>query len=146
MDDVRNLQTLEGIIYREGRSFLQYVRESFPWTTPTEKDLLVQLEQLAREEGTALTRLGRFLQRRRHPVATLPPFPMEFTTQNFVSLGSLLPQLAADERRGLAALEQDLQAVTDPEGRELVQSLIAMKQSHVQTLEQLAGRGQPHAA
>jgi hypothetical protein len=129
---------LEGIIRREGRSLLQYVSEAFPWVSAGTDGALTELRRLTAEERDAVGALTRFLARRRHTVPYLGAYPMAFTTMNYVSLGHLLPRLLEHQRRALAALEADRQALTDAEARAEVDKVLEMKRKHLQTLEALA--------
>jgi hypothetical protein len=63
---------------------------------------------------------------------------MAFTTLNFVSLDYLLPRLAEDGRRAVAALERDRAALTDADARAELDRLLDQKRRHLKTLEALA--------
>ena len=138
MVDARTQAQVQQLLRRESRSFLQYISDSFPWTTPEETDALAQLQKVTDEERSANAALGRFLVRQRITPPHLGPYPVAFTTLNFVSLDHLLPLLAAYERRAIADLENDLVSFADPEGREQVRKLLDMKRQHLKTLEALA--------
>jgi hypothetical protein len=129
---------LEGIIRREGRSLLQYVSEAFPWVRTGTDEALTRLQQLVGEERDAVAALSRFLVRRRHTPPYLGSYPMAFTTMNFVSLDFLVPRLAEQQRRAIAELEKDRQALTDAEAKVEVDKVLQMKRQHLQTLEALA--------
>src|SRR5438445_13733045 len=138
MLDARTQARLQGILRRESRSFLQYVRDSFPWTSPGEEGALVQLQTLIEEERTANAALARFLIRDRIPVPHLGPYPVAFTTLNFVSLDHLLPLLVDAERRSILELEKDLIGFADSDCRLEIQKLLDMKRQHLKALEALA--------
>lgn len=129
---------LETAIRREGRSLLQYVSEAFPWTNSAGDPNTENVRELAREERDAVGALVKFLTRRRHTVPYLGPYPMAFTTMNFVSLEYLLPRLADDGRRAIAALERDRSALTDADARAEVEKFLEMKRRHLKALEALA--------
>ena len=132
---------LETIIRREGRSLLQYQSEAFPWPKSSGDPTPEKVRQLAREERDAVGALVKFLARRRHTVPYLGPFPMAFTTMNFVALDFVLPRLAEDGRRAVAALERDRAALTNGEARAEVDRLLEMKRRHLKALEALAEGG-----
>ena len=138
MLDARTQTRLQQILRRESRSFLQYISDSFPWTSPEEKDALAQLQTLMEEERRAIAAFAKFLIRHRIPVPHLGPYPVAFTTLNFVALDHLLPMLADAERRCIAELENDLASFTDSECRQEIQTLLDMKREHLKTLEALA--------
>ncbi len=129
---------LSNVTARESRSLLQYVAESYPWTTPEEQGVLARLDQLITEERQGAAALGRLLLRRRHQAPYVGQYPMSFTTINFVSLGHLLPLLIQHQRAAIRQLEQDVAQVTDPEARTQVDALLAMKQRHLTELEKMS--------
>jgi hypothetical protein len=138
MLDSRTQTQLQELLRRESRSFLQYVRDSFPWTTSEEKPALAQLQTLIEEERRAIAALAKFLARQRIAIPYLGPYPVAFTTLNFISLDHLLPILVDTERRALLDLESDLANFTDPECRHEVEKLLDLKRRHVKILKGLA--------
>src|SRR5438445_8864998 len=104
MLDSRTQTRLQQLLRRQSRSCLQYVSDSFPWTTSEEKPTLAQLQTLIDEERRANAALAKFLTRQRIPVPYLGSYPVAFTTLNFVSLDHLLPILVDTERRAIADL------------------------------------------
>lgn len=138
MIDAQTYALLQGLMRREGRSLLQYVSEAFPWTTAEKGEAAAQLRAMAEEENAGMAALARLLTRNHRTPPYLGSYPMDFTTLNFVSLEHLLPQLAASQRRGIAAIERDLNDLIDPEVRDVVGGLLAKKHQHLQTLEKLA--------
>ena len=143
--DAATRALLENILRREARSLLQYVSQSFPWTTADEEQALVRLQELVREQSRAVGALSQFYARREHTVPYLGSFPSSFTTINFVSLDHLLPLLAEAERQSLEQLERDVTKLTDPEAREVVQKMVELKRSHLSTLKTLT-TSHPEAA
>ncbi len=138
MIDTRTAAVLQEIVRRESRSFLQYVRESYPWTTPEERDALDKLQNLIDEELQAAGALGRFLYQNHAGLPYLGTYPSCFTSLSFVSLDHLLPMLVDEQRRAAAQLEIDLHKLTDAEARAQVQKTLDMKRRHLTTLESLA--------
>jgi hypothetical protein len=138
MLDARTQTRLQDILRRESRSFLQYVRDSFPWTSPEEKAALAQLQTLIEEEQKAVAAFAKFLVRQRVGVPSLGPYPVAFTTLNFVSLDHLLPMLVDTQRRGIQELENELADFTDFECRQEMEKLLGTKRQNLKTLEALA--------
>jgi hypothetical protein len=138
MLDAKAQTRLQQLLRRESRSFLQYVREAFPWITPEEKEALAQLHTLIEEERGAIAALAKFLMRHRILVPHLGPYPVAFTNLNFVTLDHLLPLLVDAQRRAIADLEHDLESFTDPECRQELQKILDVKRQHLKTLEALA--------
>jgi hypothetical protein len=129
---------LENAVRREGRSLLQYVSESFPWTTTEEQQALAQLQELVRQQRDATAALAQYLAKQEHSVPYLGSFPMSFTNINFVSLDHTLPLLLEAERQGLAYLERDLAKVQDPAARDHLLKIADMKRQHCVALKALA--------
>jgi hypothetical protein len=138
MLDTRTQTRLQEVLRRESRSFLQYVSDSFPWTTPEENDALAQLQTLIDEERVAIAAFAKYLVRQHIPVPHLGSYPVGFTTLNFVSLDHLLPLLVDWERQAILDLEHDLESFTDADCRRQIQKLLTTKQQHLKTLEGLA--------
>ena len=138
MIDARAQALLGDIVRRESRSILQYVNDSFPWTTQDEREALAQFQKLVEEERQGAGALVRLLARRGHVFPYIGPYPTEFTNINYVSLEHLLPMLVDAERRSLAGLERDLAAVDGAEARAQVEKIVAMKRRHAATLEAMA--------
>jgi rubrerythrin len=137
MDD-RSYSLLEDIARRENRSLLQYVRDSYPWITPDEREVLPQIRIMIVEERQGVAELVRFLYSHRRPPPYLGTFPTSFTSLSFVSLDHLLTILATNERKELERLQVEVDLLTDPEAKALVQKIIANKRRHLETLQALA--------
>jgi hypothetical protein len=137
--DPRTCAVLQEIMKRESRSLLQYVAEAYPWTTPEEQAAQAQLQQIIGEEREGAAEIGHFLTRHRLALPYFGAYPAEFTNANFIALDYLLPRLAADEHRAIAALEQELSGLQDAEARALGQKILDKKRQHLTTLAGLAG-------
>jgi hypothetical protein len=129
---------LQDVIRREGRSFLQYAGESFPWTTTGDHAAVEQLQQLVSEERDAAARLSRYLAKNRLTPPYLGAYPSYFTSYNYLSLDRLLPLLVDHQKRGIADLQADLSALQGAETRQQVQDILELKKRHLQLLEALA--------
>jgi hypothetical protein len=138
MIDAKTENLLHKIVRREGRSFLQYVSEAFPWTTAEERAPLSQLQKLIAEEREATGRLMEFLARRSHTYPYLGSYPTGFTNFGYISLEHLLPMLVEYEGRSLGELECDLAEITDTEVLALVQDMVDMKRRHLDVLKKMA--------
>jgi hypothetical protein len=138
MIDAHTQTLLQGILLRESRSLLQYLDESFPWTTPEGQAAATRLKQLAGEERAAAGKVADFLRRHRIAPPYLGAFPEEFTSVNFIGLDYAVARLVKAEERALARLESDLGQLEDKEARDLVGELIQEKQRHVKDLQALA--------
>ena len=85
MIDARDADLLKEIVRRESRSLLQYVGDSFPWTTRQERETLPMLRSMIEEEREAAAALARFLASQRQTPPYLGAFPQSFTTINFIN-------------------------------------------------------------
>jgi hypothetical protein len=143
MDDATR-DLLPEIVRRESRSLLSYVGDAFPWTTSQGGPALQRLQQLVAAEREAVAALGRFLTRRRLPLAYTGSYPSSFTTINFLALEHILPRLAAWEKRSVAELERDVAALRgDADARALAERLLALKRENLTTLEAMAAAHAP---
>jgi hypothetical protein len=129
---------LRDIFRRESRSVLQYLAESFPWTTPERQAVTDHLRTWAGEERAAAARLATYLQRNQVGLPYLGAFPTEFTNINFIGLDYAVGRIIESEKRSLADLQRDLNNLGDPTARDLVQEMVAIKQRHLQALQELA--------
>src|SRR5262249_1426851 len=118
IDEACNL-VLQNILRRERRSLLLYSSEAYPWTTFADQQSLDQLQKMIEEETQAIARLSNFLRRRGVTMPYFEPYPMSYTTYNFVTLEFLVDKLLAEERKSATALERDLASVSDPDGKKL---------------------------
>ena len=126
--------------YRRGMlSFLQYVAQTSPYAGANDRPILDRLRELAKVEVEQLAALAEYLDRQRVTLPYLGAFPTSFTNYNFVAVRKLLPQLVADESKGLTALEHDVAAQPDGEGREWLEKLAAAKRLHLGELQKLVG-------
>jgi hypothetical protein len=122
---------------RERLSFLQYVRQGSPYAGPADRPMLERVRELARAEAADLDGFAEYLDGARVSVPYLGAFPSAFTNYNFVAIRKLLPELAADEARGLAALERDAAVLPPGEARTWLEKLAAAKRAHLTELEKL---------
>jgi hypothetical protein len=135
MIDARTAELLQALVRREGRTLLQYVADAFPWTRNAEHESLQQLQTLIQEDRDANSAVARFLLRNRVAPPYLGPYPMGFTTLNFVSLSNLIPRLIDEQRRSVSALERDLAQIHDPQCRGVVEGFLEVKRRHLKALE-----------
>src|SRR5438876_7597204 len=141
--DAATCTTLQNALRAESRSFLQYVSDAFPWTSPDELAVLSKLQALIAEELEGVQTLAHLLAQARQPLPYLGSYPMSFTTINFVSLDHLLPLLIREERRSLANREQDLGRVNDADAQAAMRGIIDMKRRHLHMLEEMAATHSP---
>ena len=143
MIDAAGQALLQDIVRRESRSLLQYISEAFPWTTREERAALATLQGMIDEERRNAAALGQFLVRRKIGVPYLGPYPVSFTSMNYLSLDYLLPRLVEYQHRAIRQLQADLRTLSDMDATEQVERILNAKRRHLQILEGLAAE---HAA
>lgn len=126
---------LQELVRRLSRSLLQYVSESFPFTTGKDQGAAAVLARLVREEQEVAARVGRFLLAHRHRLPYLGAYPMSFTTINYVTLRHLIPYLINEDQRLLDELAS--KTATNTEVRILVREVHDLKQRHLDELRKL---------
>jgi hypothetical protein len=136
--DGQTQNVLQTVIRRESRSLLQYLTESFPWTTPERQAAVDELKRLAEEDRAAVARVADYLRRNQVPQPYLGPFPTEFTNINFIGLDYAVRLLVKAQQRAIDNLEGDLRQLSDEGARDLVRELITIKHAHLKDLEALA--------
>jgi hypothetical protein len=129
---------LQQIVRREGRSFLQYIGQAFPWAPPGQEAEVGALKTLAEEEQEELTGLVRFMATNRVTPPYLGAYPTAFTSMNFTSLDFLLPVLLDAQREGVKQLEADTSGLKDLDARGEVAALLDIKKRHLDELASLA--------
>ena len=132
---------LKHIVRREGRSFLQYIGQAFPWTPPDQEDEVTAVRIMAAEQQDELTGLVRFMTKNRITPPYLGAYPTAFTSMNFTSIDFLLPVLIQAERDGIKALEADTARLADLDARGEVAALLDQKKRHLDDLAALAAAG-----
>ena len=138
MIDRHTYLLLQDVIRREGRSFLQYAGESFPWSTSRDGAALDAIRKLIQEEQDGTAVLSRYLHKNHLTPPYLGAYPSYFTSYNYLSLDRLVPLLIDHQKSHIAALEDDLSGIPDGEARKQVQQLVEMKKRHLKELEALA--------
>jgi hypothetical protein len=135
--DPQTQTLLQEVLRRESRSLLQYLAESYPWTTEDKHAVVDRLQHLCAEERDAAGRIARYLTRHHVPLPYLGSYPMDFTTINFIGVDYALSRLLKATHLEIAMLEMELNQVSDSEARELLEDLLAMKQNHLEELQKL---------
>ena len=137
MIDPASQTALASLVRRQAGSLLQYIRDAFPWTTPTEEPALARVKQLAHDEEQSTQGLVRFLRKRRVTPPATGSYPSGFTTINFISFKHLVPMLVEYERNSIATIEKQQDDIIDGEVQHLFHDVLEMKRRHLHSLEHL---------
>jgi hypothetical protein len=136
MINAQSQSILLDILRRESRSLLIYIGEAYPWTADESSPALPTLRRVIRQESDAIAAVGRFLVRHRVVPPPLGPYPMDFTSWNFIDLTYLLPRLIESQRQAITRLEADLPQLSE-ETRPVASTLLGVKRKSLAALEQL---------
>ena len=143
--DGATAKLLGDLVRKEGRSLLQYVSESFPWTTAKNHHALPILFAMVKEEQEGTAAIVNLLLKNRLRPPYLGAYPMSFTTINYMSLDFLVPYLVDFEKRRIAELTRDLAVVSEGDAHDLLKTLLEMKGRHLLVLTNLVGVEKPAA-
>jgi len=91
---------------REGLGLLQYVRQTAPYATRTDRPIVERIMGMAAEEGRILEKMADELLAGRTDAPRLGGFPTTFTNFNYFAVRKLLPLLVQDAERLIAALRR----------------------------------------
>lgn len=139
MTDLIANYRVNDLLIKLGRSLLQYVGESWPWTGAGEAGEKEVVDRLVAEQRQSVARLVELLNRRGH-VVNYGTYPTEYTSLHFVALDYLLDRLYAEQQ--VLAEETDrvadiALAQVDPEATKLLAEIRDQAARHLQELEQL---------
>lgn len=130
-----SLAALYQILRRERSALLHYLSGAWPWTSAAEKVTAQSVQDMVDAEQTVLSKLAAHLRRHR-VIPPSPSYPLEFGGLHYVALSYLLPRLQEENGRLLAELNKD--AADHPELQDILQPLIALKQTHRTRLAEMA--------
>jgi hypothetical protein len=135
--DQQSYLRMQNAIRREGRSFLQYAAESFPWTSPSQKSILDRLQGMVQDEQHAVAELSRLLVKNHLTPTSLGTYPAYFTSYNFLSLDKLIGLLITHQKSGIEAMQSDLDGLPNGQCSPLLLTILEKKKKHLDTLETL---------
>lgn len=146
--DASKQELLRSLVRKEGRSLLQYVAESFPWSKPEDHGLVRRVLAIAHVEGHYLVRLIRLLLKLKIGSPPLGAYPQSFTTINFMALDFLMPLLIADQKSRIAEIELLMTQFPEGEVRSLLGEFVAEKRKHLEFMRHFRHHAEPaaHAA
>lgn len=146
MADLISNHRLNDLLIDLGRSLLQYVGESWPWTGYDEAGEQAAINTLVAEQKTSVQAIAELLVEREHFIDP-GSYPTEYTSLHYVALDYLLNQLVQDQRELVEeCAAASGEAHDDPEAGPLLAHIADQSVAHLKTLEELAAKraaGQP---
>ena len=139
MTDLIANHRVNDLLIDMGRSLLQYVGESWPWTGADAAGEKEVIDRLVAEQRQSVGRLAELLSRRGQ-VVNYGTYPTNYTSLHFVALDYLLDQLLAEQQELVVATDRiaDIAfAQVDPEATELLAEIRDEAARHLRELEQL---------
>lgn len=129
---------LNDLLIDLGRSLLQYVGESWPWTSADEAAEQAQIDALVAEQRESVRTLTELLAARGHLIDP-GSYPTEYTSLHYVALDYLLSQLV-EEQQELADECADVAAegADDSQAAALLKQIAEQAGDHLQRLRQIA--------
>lgn len=134
MIDANSQSLLNDLLRKEARSFVQYLGEAYPFTTPKTHELAKTLTKLVAEEQHDYRHLMEVLRKKRYRLPYFGAYPMSFTTMNYMDLGYLKRYLVDQEKQRIAELELAVTKITDGDVRPAVEAILTRKKKHLQML------------
>ena len=122
---------IQEIFRRENRSFLQYVSQSTPWSSPSDRKLVDTIDALAKEEQQALVSLAKWMDAHRIAIPYLGAFPTRFSNYNFIDIRKLLVPLIVEQKKELDDLRHGSEAVPEGPLKVQVNNLVALNEKHL---------------
>lgn len=139
MTDLIASHRVNDLLIDMGRSLLQYVGESWPWTGADEAGEKDVVDRLVAEQRRSVGRLADLLARRGH-IIDYGSYPTEYTSLHFVALDYLLGQLRSEQQVLVEETDRiaDMAfAQVDPEATDLLAEVRDEAARHLRELEQL---------
>lgn len=126
---------LNDLVVEIGRSFLQYVGETWPWTLTQDDDRREILSGLVKQQSESVARLVALLDHFGHSIE-FGSFPTEYTDKQFLSLGYLQKLMDENQKSILKLIRETRDSI---ECEDLIAHLDKILDSEVQVLGSLEG-------
>ncbi len=129
---------LNDLLIQIGRSFLQYVGESWPWASTSADETRRTLERLATEQQQSVGALARLLNESGEYI-DFGTYPTSYTSLHYVDVDFLLDQLVQNQETIVRACESASGGLnSDPMASSLVRDIVVAEQRHLDELRKLA--------
>ncbi|MGD9856553.1 MAG: hypothetical protein AB7U20_16520 [Planctomycetaceae bacterium] len=132
---------LNDLLIAIGRSLLQYVCESWPWSASGSEGIGLTLDRLAAEQRQDVGILVRLLASRGE-IVDFGTYPTEYTSLHYVAVDYLLDKLVQNQEVIVRAGDHLAKASeSDPEFAELLRRIASNQHRRLDELRQLAACG-----
>lgn len=132
-----SLQILNNLLNRLNRSLLQYIGESWPWTSYGSSSRADVFAALVRRQHFGAERLAELLVDRRAAIE-VDNYPWDGSALHYVTLDYVMPKLLADEQSILQELNEAAKALNgDAEAVRVIEQLIADEEQAIAKLQSL---------
>ncbi len=132
--------SLNDLLIELGRSLLQYVGESWPWTSADEQETQRSITSLIDDQQQDVLALAERMNERHHSI-DFGTYPTEYTSLHYVSLDYLLDELVLNQQAKVRACDELLmqsESGEQPEVAALLQETTSREQRILAELRHLA--------
>ena len=135
MDGSQNAQ-LNHLLITIGRSLLQYVGESWPWTSEDSDEARRKLTELVDRQQQSVGALASLLNAREWAI-DFGTYPTDYTDLHFIALDFLLAQLVENQEAVVDVLKQSAELNGDGEASQLMAGIVEAESAILSELQLL---------
>jgi len=129
---------LNEILIRMLRGLLQYTGECWPWSSEEQGGERQVIDRLVAEQREDVQEIVDLLNERDAQI-DFGTYPTEYTDLHYVSLDYLLDTLIAEQEELVTDLKAAIASCgDDPEGQELLSSILPQTEAQLESLKKLA--------
>ncbi|MCA9074927.1 MAG: hypothetical protein KDA93_07840 [Planctomycetaceae bacterium] len=140
MAETKISSQLNDLLIQIGRSFLQYVDESWPWVSTAEQESRQTLEDLAANQRESVGALARLLNEYGHFI-DFGTYPTVYTSLHYVDVEFLLDQLEQNQAMIVKVCESTATTVqSDSVSANLLRDIAIAEQRRLDELRKLAAK------
>ena len=132
---------LNDLVIEIGRSFLQYVGETWPWTLTQDDDRRKILAQLVDDQSQSVSRLVALLEELGHSVE-FGTYPTEYTDKQFLCLEYLQDHMVENQKAVLDIVRSTHESVDCDELTAHLSEILADETKLLAPLEMLSQKPQ----
>jgi hypothetical protein len=137
MTSANTHDVLQRLLAIHGRSFPRYLAYADPWTHAGDKRAMEAFQHIVADQELMIDRIGAMLVEEGRP-ADPGPFPMEFTSVNFLSLDYLIRRAIGYQTADVGALAQCAQQLhLAPAAKAVAEEALGLAKGHLETLQEI---------